>query len=63
MPTASPVPVRLPADVLHWLDQKAAAAAEARATVIRDLLRQAMERDRRQSRRRPAQAHSDKGVA
>lgn len=51
MPTASPVPVRLPADVLHWLDQKAADKAEARATVIRDLLRQAMERDRR--RRQP----------
>jgi metal-responsive CopG/Arc/MetJ family transcriptional regulator len=58
MPTASPVPVRLPADVLHWLDQKAADKAEARATVIRDLLRQAMERDRRLSRRSKPQAHS-----
>ena len=55
MPTASPVPVRLPADVLLWLDQKAADKAEARATVIRDLLRQAMERDRRrQIRTTPA---------
>ena len=53
MPTASPVPVRLPADVLRWLDQKAAASAEPRSTVIRTLLRDAMERDRRR-RQRPS---------
>lgn len=47
-----PVPVRLPHDILAWLDQQAQASAEPRSTVIRQLLREQMERHQRAERRR-----------
>jgi len=53
-----PVPVRLPRDVVDWIDRQATAADEPRSVVVRRLLRDAMERDRRQSRHSKAQAHS-----
>ena len=43
-----PVPVRLPTDLLHWLDQ--ARESEPRSTLIREILRQ------EQRRRQKAQA-------
>jgi metal-responsive CopG/Arc/MetJ family transcriptional regulator len=46
----SPIPVRLPRDLVAWLDQQARETAEPRSTVIRQLLRAAMERDRRRQR-------------
>jgi len=46
-----PVPVRLPADLIHWLDQ--ARESEPRSTLIRQILR---DEQRRQQR---AQARSD----
>lgn len=55
----TPIPVRLPRDLVAWLDQQARDTAEPRSTVIRQLLRAAMERHQRQARRRPAQSHSD----
>lgn len=51
-----PVPVRLPLDLLAWLDQQAQASAEPRSTVIRQLLREQMERQQRAERRRPVSA-------
>lgn len=51
-----PVPVRLPLDLLAWLDQQAQASAEPRSTVIRQLLREQMERQQRAERRRHVSA-------
>ena len=54
-----PIPVRLPQDVVAWIDRQAAAQSEPRSVVIRQLLRAEMERDQRRTRRVPkAQAHS-----
>jgi predicted transcriptional regulator len=54
-----PIPVRLPRDVVDWIDRQATAADEPRSVIVRRLLRDAMERQQRQTRRRPAQAHSE----
>lgn len=55
----SPIPVRLPTDLVAWLDQQARDSAETRSTVVRGLLREAMTRQQRQASRRKPQAHSD----
>lgn len=55
----TPIPVRLPSDVVAWLDQQARSQSESRSTVIRQLLREQMERQQRSRARRKAQAHSD----
>jgi metal-responsive CopG/Arc/MetJ family transcriptional regulator len=47
-----PIPVRLPADLIYWLDQ--ARDSEPRSTVIRQILR---DEKRRQER---AQARNDR---
>ncbi|MEI6032445.1 MAG: hypothetical protein WCQ20_14975 [Synechococcaceae cyanobacterium ELA739] len=47
-----PIPVRLPPDLIHWLDQ--ARDSEPRSTVIRQILR---DEKRRQER---AQARNDR---
>jgi metal-responsive CopG/Arc/MetJ family transcriptional regulator len=47
-----PIPVRLPPDLIHWLDQ--ARESEPRSTVIRQILR---DEKRRQER---AQARNDR---
>jgi len=47
-----PIPVRLPADLIHWLDQ--ARDSEPRSTLIRQILR---DEKRRQER---AQARNDR---
>lgn len=52
----TPIPVRLPADLVAWLDQLAKTQAETRSTVIRQLLREQMERQQRAERRRPVSA-------
>lgn len=54
MPT--PIPVRLPDDLVAWIDQQAKTQAEARSTVIRQLLRAEMERQQRAERRRTVSA-------
>lgn len=46
-----PIPVRLPRDVVDWVDRQATAADEPRSVILRRILRDAMERDRR--RRQP----------
>lgn len=58
MPT--PIPVRLPDDLVAWIDHQAKTQAEARSTVIRQLLRAEMERQQRSQKRlaNKAQAHS-----
>lgn len=48
-----PIPVRLPVDLVAWLDGQAKSKAETRSTVIRQLLRDQMERHQRAERRRP----------
>ena len=53
-----PIPVRLPRDVVDWVDRQATAADEPRSVILRRILRDAMERDRKQSRCSKAQAHS-----
>jgi hypothetical protein len=50
-PLRTPVPVRLPQDVLAWLDRLAADQAEPRSVVIRQLLRAEMQRQQRSRRR------------
>ncbi len=50
-PLRTPVPVRLPQDLLAWLDRLAADQAEPRSTVIRQLLRAEMQRQQRSRRR------------
>ena len=52
-PLRTPIPVRLPQDVIAWLDQLATAQSETRSVVIRQLLRAEMER---QQRRQATQA-------
>jgi len=42
--TTSPVPIRLPMDVIAWLDQVAVQSGESRSTIARLLLRREMER-------------------
>lgn len=56
-----PIPVRLPRDVVDWIDRQATDDDEPRSVILRRVLRDAMERDRRSCRRQPAQAHSDEG--
>lgn len=46
----APIPVRLPRDLVAWLDEQAEAKSEPRSTIIRLLLRDAMERHQRQVR-------------
>lgn len=55
-----PIPVRLPQDVVAWIDQIATAQSEPRSVVIRRLLRDEMERQQRSRKRlaNKAQAHS-----
>lgn len=53
-----PIPVRLAEDLVSWIDQQAEASDENRSVVIRRLLRDAMERQRRSHRAIKAQAHS-----
>ena len=47
-----PIPVRLPLDLVAWLDEQAKSQSEPRSTVIRQLLRDQMERQQRAERRR-----------
>lgn len=56
----TPIPVRLPSDIVAWLDQQARSQSESRSTVIRQLLREQMERQQRSRKRlaTQAQAHS-----
>lgn len=51
-PLRIPIPVRLPHDVVAWLDQQAESQSEPRSVVIRRLLRDAMERSKKQERRK-----------
>lgn len=55
MPT--PIPVRLPPDLIAWLQQRSEALSEPRSVIIRNALRREMERQQRAARRK-AQAHS-----
>ena len=50
-----PVPVRLPTDLLHWLDQ--ARDSEPRSTLIREILRQ---EQRRRQKAEARQARHDR---
>jgi len=49
-----PVPVRLPADLIHWLDQ--ARESEPRSTLIRQILRDEQRRQQRAQARHERQA-------
>lgn len=49
-PVRIPIPVRLPRDVVDWIDRQATAADEPRSVILRRVLRDAMERDRRRQR-------------
>lgn len=53
-----PIPVRLAEDLVSWIDQQAEASDENRSVVIRRLLRDAMERQRRSRQLGKAQPHS-----
>lgn len=50
MPT--PIPVRLPPDLIAWLEQRSEALSEPRSVIIRNALRREMERQKRAARRR-----------
>lgn len=54
------IPVRLPDELIAWIDEQAKATGEPRSVVLRQLLREQMHRQQR-SRKRPAaqaQTHS-----
>lgn len=54
-----PVPVRLPHDIVAWLDQLAEQQSEPRSVVIRHLLRAEMERQQRSRKRLPVITDGD----
>lgn len=54
-----PIPVRLPHDVVAWLDQLAEQQSEPRSVVIRHLLRSAMERQQRSREHLPVVTDGD----
>jgi predicted transcriptional regulator len=52
-----PIPVRLPPDIVEWIDAIATEQGEPRSVILRQLLRAEMQRQRRSRRRSTTDAN------